>query len=88
MFSSVDEKRFSFTKRLTNVEESQFSEYFKDYNRINPIHKRLSNRELNATIKDELKKRNINLEFKYGVYSRDGLATKLKSGYYTVIQER
>ena len=84
LFSSIDEKRYSFTKRLTNVEESQFSEYFKDYNSINPIHKRLSNRELNATIKEELKKRNINLEFKYGVYSRDGLATKLKSGYYTV----
>ena len=84
LFSNVDEKRYSFTKRLTNIEESQFAEWFKDYNRINPIHKRLNNRELNETIKDELKKRDISLEFKYGVYSKDGLATKLKSGYYTI----
>jgi two-component system phosphate regulon sensor histidine kinase PhoR len=84
LFSAVDEQRYSFTKRLTNIEKSQFSEWFKDYNRLNPIHKRLSNRELNETIKDELKKRNIHVGFKYGVYSIDGLATKLKSGYYTI----
>lgn len=85
--SSIQENRFSFTNRLSNVEKSVFDDYFKDYNRINPIHKRINNRELNATIKDELQKRNINLDFKYGVYSNDGLATKLKSGYYTINKE-
>ena len=84
LFSAVDEQKYSFTKRLTNIEKIQFSEWFKDYNRIKPIHKRISNRELNETIKDELNKRNIILDFKYGVYSKDGLATKLKSGYYTI----
>ncbi|MGK0235293.1 MAG: two-component system phosphate regulon sensor histidine kinase PhoR [Psychroserpens sp.] len=84
LFSAVDEQKYSLTKRLTNIEKSQFSEWFKDYNRIKPIHKRISNRELNETIKDELNKRNIILDFKYGVYSSDGLATKLKSGYYTI----
>lgn len=84
LFSAVDEQKYSFTKRLTNIEKSQFSEWFKDYNRINPIHKRLINRELNETVKDELNKRDIFLDFKYGVYSSDGLATKLKSGYYTI----
>ena len=84
LFTSSDEKRYSFTKRLSNLEKSQISEWFKDYNTIKPIHQRVSNRELNETIKDELKRRNIDLDFKYGVYSSDGLATKLKSGYYTV----
>jgi two-component system phosphate regulon sensor histidine kinase PhoR len=84
LFSAVDEKRYSNTKRLINIENSQFAEYFKDYNVIKPIHQRVSNRELNETIKDELNKRNITLDFKYGVYSIDGLATKLKSGYYTI----
>ena len=84
LFSNIDEKRYSFTKRQTGIEKSQFTDWFKDYNRIKPIHKRLSNRELNETIKDELNKRTINLDFKYGVYSKDGLATKLKSGYYTI----
>ena len=35
-------------------------------------------------MKDEFNKRDIKLDFKYGVYSKDGLATKLKSGYYTI----
>ena len=84
LFASVDKKKYSFTKRLSNMEQSQIDDYFKDYNNIKPIHQRISNRELNATIKDELRKRNIDLDFKYGVYGSDGLATKLKSGYYTV----
>ena len=84
LFSSVDEKRYSFTSRLRSIEKSEFEEVFRNINKTKPIHKRISNKELNATIKDELNKRNINLDFKYGVYSNDQLATKLKSGYYTI----
>ncbi|MEO9570272.1 MAG: HAMP domain-containing sensor histidine kinase [Polaribacter sp.] len=84
MFSTTEEKRFSFTKRMKTAERYQFDEIFKNINSIIPIHKRLSNRELNETIKEELKKRNIDLDFKYGVYGKDGFATKLKSGYYTI----
>lgn len=84
LFKSTEEKKFSFTKRLTNIEQSQFQDFFEDYYRLQPIHKRVSNRELNNTIKEELSKRGVNLDFKYGVYSKDGLATKLKSGYYTI----
>jgi two-component system phosphate regulon sensor histidine kinase PhoR len=84
LFLSVDERRFSSTRRLESVERTQFAEIFKNINSTKPIHKRLSNRELNETIKEELEKRNISLEFKYGVYTKDGLATKLKSGYYTI----
>lgn len=87
LFSSTNEKKYSFTNRLSSVEESQISEWFKDYNTLKPIHQRISNRELTETIKDELKKRDINLDFKYGVYSSDGLATQLKSGYYTINKE-
>lgn len=87
LFNTTEEKRFSFTRRLEELEQSQIDSYFKDYNNLKPIHQRVSNRELNNTIKEELKKRNINLDFKYGVYGSDGLATKLKSGYYTVSKE-
>lgn len=87
LFSSSSENRYSFTKRLNNLEKSQISEWFKDYNTIKPIHQRISNRELNSVIRQELNRRDINLDFKYGVYSSDGLATKLKSGYYTVNQK-
>ncbi|PQJ78494.1 sensor histidine kinase [Polaribacter porphyrae] len=84
LFASTDEKRYSFTRRLKNIERSEFAEFYKNISSSKPIHQRLSNRELNATIKDELQKRGINLNFKYGVYTNDGLATKLKSGYYTI----
>jgi two-component system, OmpR family, phosphate regulon sensor histidine kinase PhoR len=76
--------RTSFTKRYTNLEKEYNYETFRSLFEKKPIHQRVSNRELNATIKDELNKRNIFLDFKYGVYSVDGLATKLKSGYYTI----
>ncbi|MBU3013007.1 HAMP domain-containing histidine kinase [Polaribacter vadi] len=84
LFSTTDEKRYSFTKRLKSIEKSEFEEIFRNHNKLKPIQSRVSNRELNETIKEELQKRNIILDFKYGVYSNDGLATKLKSGYYTI----
>ncbi|MEN8704478.1 MAG: HAMP domain-containing sensor histidine kinase [Polaribacter sp.] len=89
-FIGIDKKsnsegiRSSFTKRYTNLEKEYNYETFRSLFEKKPIHQRVSNRELNATIKDELNKRNIFLDFKYGVYGVDGLATKLKSGYYTI----
>ncbi|QNM86636.1 HAMP domain-containing histidine kinase [Polaribacter pectinis] len=83
-FDNTDQQRFSFTKRLTSIEKVQFSEFFRDVNSKKPIYQRISNRELSDIIKEELEKKNIYLDFKYGVYSKDGLATKLKSGYYTI----
>jgi len=84
LLNAADEKRFSFTGRMKSFENNQFSEIMKQYKFYNPINQRVSNRELNTTIKEELEKRNIKLDFKYGVYTRDGLATPLKSGYYTI----
>ncbi|RCS27211.1 sensor histidine kinase [Polaribacter sp. WD7] len=86
-FTDTDESRFSVSQRMAAVEKSQFKEVFKDFLSIKPIHQRISNRELKKTIADELKKRDIDLDFKYGVYTNDGLATKLKSGYYTINTE-
>lgn len=82
--NNTDEKRFSFTGRMKSYDNIQYSEFMKQFKVYNPINNRVSNRELNATIKEELQKKNINLNFKYGVYTRDDLATPLKSGYYTI----
>lgn len=84
IFNTEDIARFSFLSRMKSLEKSQFSEIMKDFKRVNPLNQRVSNRELNATIKEELEKNNIHLDFKYGVYTNEGLATKLKSGYYTI----
>lgn len=77
------EKSFSYFKRYSNLDKIQFNEIFSQQRKILPIHRRINNRELNNTLKDQLIKRNIKQEFKYGVYE-SGLATKLKSGYFKV----
>ena len=84
LFPSIDVKKYSFIKRYTDLEKSYMEDAFTSSKSLKPIHDRISNNVLNRTIKEELVKRNINLDFKYGVYSADGLATKLKSGYYTI----
>ena len=84
LFTSIDVKKYSFIKRYTDLEKSYMEDAFISSKSLKPIHDRISNNVLNRTIKKELIKRNINLDFKYGVYSADGLATKLKSGYYTI----
>ena len=52
-----------------------FKEFYK---KTFPIEERINNRELNVILNEELKKNNININYKYGVYNND-LATKLKS---------
>ena len=84
LFKPIEEKRFSFTSRSKKVEDALFADAMDVYKKYYPINQRVNNRELNETIKEELQKRNINLDFKYGVYGSDGLATKIKSGYYTI----
>ncbi|KGL63882.1 sensor histidine kinase [Polaribacter sp. Hel1_85] len=84
IFSTKDEERYSFTKKYRSIEKPYYKKALEAFNKIKPIHQRISNRELNDIIKQELIKRNVELDFKYGVYGKDGLATKLKSGYYTI----
>ncbi len=77
-----NEKRISFSHRANSLEKQQIASVLSARNRFEPIHKRTSNKEIQSVLKKELKKRNINIDFKFGVYTTDGLATKLKSGYY------
>lgn len=81
--SNVGE-RFSSINRMSTLEKDQFLEVYGNIQRLKPIHQRVSNREINTTLEEELMKRNIDIDFKYGVYNNEGLATKLKSGYYTI----
>ncbi len=80
---SLSSHNFSIVKRYTQLEKLQMSGLFKNHQRITPIHHRIRNSTLNTVLKEEFQKRNIDLEFKYGVY-QNGLATALKSGYYTI----
>ena len=77
-------KSFTRIRRFTDLEERIQKMALQQFKSLMPIHKRINNRELNTTLKREFIKRGIDIEFKYGVYSKDGFLTKLKSGYYTV----
>jgi len=77
-------KIFTSIKRYPEYEETFIKDAFNVYKSSFPIHQRISNRELNATLKNEFTKRGITINFKYGVYSSDGYLTNLKSGYYTI----
>jgi len=79
----TDENRFSRYLTYPSWQKEQFEYLFRQNQQHMPIHKRISKRELNNTLADELDKRNINQEFKFGVYE-GGLATKIKSGYFKI----
>ena len=76
----------SFTKTnwFTDVDDRIGIRAYQQFKTLTPIHQRINNRELNSALRDEFTKRRIDIDFKYGVYSKDGLLTKLKSGYYTI----
>lgn len=71
-------------KRYRDIDEQYFLKAFQEFQKFSPIHKRISNRELNATLKEEFAKKGIDIDYKYGVYSEDGYLTNLKSGYFTI----
>lgn len=82
--NQVDEDRFSSTKQFSLFGGKDITSYLNDYKKYKPIHQRISNREINTTLREELSRRDIEIDFKYGVYNSEGFATKLKSGYYTI----
>ncbi|CAM1360205.1 Two-component system, OmpR family, phosphate regulon sensor histidine kinase PhoR [Tenacibaculum sediminilitoris] len=82
----LNENRFSVYKSYDNLNNEVMERAFRESKRIYPINQRISNQELNNTLKDELAKMSINQDFKYVVYE-DGLATQLKSGYFNIQPE-
>lgn len=65
------------------TDTKEIDDLYREYQKEFPIHKRISNREISTTLREELQRNNIEIDFKYGVYN-NGLATKLKSGYFTI----
>jgi two-component system phosphate regulon sensor histidine kinase PhoR len=79
-----DVKKFTTIRSYPELEKNIIREALNTIKSTLPIHRRISNRELNLTLRDEFSKRGIDIDFKYGVYSVDGYLTNLKSGYYTI----
>lgn len=81
--SFTEENKFSSFKTYPKFNRKLTEDMLRQRKRLYPINQRISNKELNFTIKEELAKMGITQDFKYGVYE-DGLATQLKSGYFNI----
>jgi two-component system, OmpR family, phosphate regulon sensor histidine kinase PhoR len=75
----------SFT-RLKDFERGQFEKAFSNISSKTPIHKRVSGKEIEDLISNELKARGLNSKFEYAVYSNT-LATKVRSKKFKLVPE-
>ena len=75
------EERYVKVGRFKTAEKSYLEAQFDIYTSKLPVHRRVSNREINFRLANELKSKGISTDFKYGIYS-NGLATQVKSGYF------
>jgi len=63
---------------LTSVDKAVFDDVYREYADKEPIHRRISTREIELLLDQEFKNRNIAINYEYGIYSR-GLPTKVRS---------
>jgi len=72
--------------RLNSYDEAKYRDAYMDYANTLPIHRRVNNREVAMLLDLELKERDIQIPYQFGVYN-DGLGTKIKSTNYQEIQK-
>ncbi len=67
--------------RLDKYDKLQFENFFQNIVSRQPIYDRVSNNEIRLNIDNELRARNIETNFEYGVFNED-LITKVKSTHF------
>ncbi|WP_136465610.1 sensor histidine kinase [Flagellimonas onchidii] len=63
---------------LSSLKKAAWEDVFMEKAKSQPIHKRIAKQELELLLDQELRNRNIDIDFEYGVYSQ-GYPTKIKS---------
>lgn len=63
---------------ISAMEKAMFDDVYRVYASRVPIHERVGREEIELLLDQELKARNLDIDFEYGVYSR-GLPTRVKS---------
>ena len=81
--SSIE--RLQRVERLSLMDKAKYASVFMDLAALKPIHRRLSNIELELLLQRELGDRDIDIPFQYRVFNGD-LATKVGSDNYTNLQ--
>lgn len=64
--------------RMSAIDRAMFEELFRQHAGLVPIHKRISKQELELALLKEFEERGLDLDFEYGIYSKD-LPTRIKS---------
>jgi two-component system phosphate regulon sensor histidine kinase PhoR len=68
---------------FTPMEKVAYEDVFKEKAKTQPIHQRVTKQEIELLLDQELKNRNIDTEYQYGIYSR-GLPTKVRSHKFKI----
>jgi two-component system phosphate regulon sensor histidine kinase PhoR len=83
--SITSEERINRIMRMDEAEKNILSSYISQFTSKIPIHKRLSEELIEATISKELQNHNLKTAFEYGVYS-NSLATKVHSDDFSMTE--
>ncbi|TAI49060.1 sensor histidine kinase [Flagellimonas allohymeniacidonis] len=91
----LDGKRYSLTPiqkaekigGLSSIDKAVWEDVFMEYAKSRPIHKRVSKKEIELLLAQELSNRNIDIDFEYGVYSR-GFPTKVQSKKFKFLETK
>ncbi len=69
---------YTESDRMSAIDRAMFEELFRQHAGLVPIHKRISKQELELALIKEFDERGLDLDFEYGIYSKD-LPTRIKS---------
>jgi two-component system phosphate regulon sensor histidine kinase PhoR len=72
------EEGYEKINNLSKIDRLLISDYVMDAANNIPIHLRIQNLEINSLIESEIRKRNIDSDFEFGIFN-DSLPTKIKS---------
>ncbi|NAY90716.1 GHKL domain-containing protein [Muricauda sp. JGD-17] len=72
---------------LSKIDKAAWEDVFMEYAKTRPLHKRVSNQELELLLSQELKNRGIDIDYEYGVYSQ-GYPTKVRSKKFKFSQAK
>lgn len=63
---------------LSSIDKAIFDDVYREYAEKVPIHKRVSQQEIELLLDNELRNRGMDIDYEYGIYSK-GLPTKVRS---------
>ena len=81
--SSIE--RLQRVEKMSLIDQAKYSSIFSDLASLKPIHKRVTNVEIELLLQREFKSRDLDLDFDYRVFSGQ-LATKVGSDRYTNLE--